>query len=497
MSSRFEPPTKESATPAREPKKPFAGEAEDEDDIALPPFDDEDEDDESLLDVGDLLSTLDDGDADPFDDSTAADLETGLDIGISDEVEHGDDDAEGGIDVGGLEEDLLVHDDLGGGFDDQREAPLDEDDDLESFDHERSDDDGGAEGTLSSGEDDVSEADLPELDADEEGDHEAEDVVAEMMFAADTSLPEWDAQRWTVVDGAGAAVPCSALAIARGKVAAAGEVVLLVDEEAHAARRAGFEVGGRAVAIAEDGAIVAAARGELWISRDGGKTVSALAGFRGSAGPVVLAGAASRVWILSDGALSSIATAGGPVTLHRSADVARIAAAGAALVSLSRSSEGAVIERLGSDDEGVIHLDDVAARAAEDDGVVLAAGAGGKLLAIASPEVVCVSRDGGRTFRSFALPGAAALAFAGDLDDAPLLALLVPPLEDEAFMALVPAEGSPSRIAELAGGGSPEDAEEEGNASIGAAAIGWDAAREVVWIACRAGLLALASARKH
>ena len=237
MSPRFEPPparVEKSAATERDPKKP-AGEAgvEDDDDIALPPFDDEEQDDESQLDVGDLLSQLDDGDADPFDDSTAADLETGLEIGLSDEGELGSDEAAGeGVDVGGLEDDLLVHDDAGGGLDDRLESPLEEDEDLESFDRERSDDDGGAEGTLSSGEDEVSEADLPELDADEEGDHEADDVVAEMTFAADTSLPPWDAQRFAVVEGAGASVPCSALSIGRGKVAAAADDrVVLADRK--------------------------------------------------------------------------------------------------------------------------------------------------------------------------------------------------------------------------------------------------------------------------
>jgi hypothetical protein len=156
-----------------------------------------------------------------------------------------------------------------------------------------------------------------------------------------------------------------------------------------------------------------------------------------------------------------------------------------------------VLERLGTEEEGAIYLDDAGVDAASDDRVVLAAAAGGRLFALASPEAVSVSRDGGKSFRSFALPGAAALTFAGAQDDAPLLALLVPPLEEEAYMALLPAEGSPTLVAELASGGSIEEADDEGTASIGAAAIGWDATREFVWIACRAGLLALAKARKH
>lgn len=497
MSPRFDPPARESALPDRDPKSP-AGDADDDDDIALPPFDDEDEEDEeSQLDVGDLLRSLEDEDADPFDDSTAADLETGLDIGLHDEGEQVGDDAEGGIDVGGLEDDLVVQDEIGGGLDDRLESGLEEDEDLESYDRERSGDDGGEEGTVSSGEDEVSEADLPELDADEEGDHEAEDVVAEMTFAADTSLPPWDAQRFAVVEGAGAAVPCSALAIGSGKVAAAGEVVLLVEEEA--AIRCRFEAGARAVAIADDGSLMAASRGELWISRDGGKTVSPLGKFRGSAGAVSLAGAAGRVWILSDGVLSWIATAGGSATPVRGADVVRIAGAGPALIALSRGSKGPVLERLGMDDGGTeeLRLDAAAAALALDERVVLAAAGGGKLLALASPEAVSVSRDGGQSYRLFALPGVAALSFAGDQDAAPLLALLVPPLEDEAFVALLPAEGSPSLVAELAGGGLLDDGSEEGAASIGASAMGWDASREFLWIACRAGLLAFARARKH
>jgi hypothetical protein len=272
-------------------------------------------------------------------------------------------------------------------------------------------------------------------------------------------------------------------------------VVLLVEEEA--AIRSRFEAGSRAVAIADDGAILAAARGELWISRDNGKTVSALGGWKGNTNAISLAVAAGRVWILSDGALSSMPAAGGPATLVRSSDVARIAGAGAALVALSRSSKGPVLERLGTEEEGAIYLDDAGVDAASDDRVILAAAAGGRLFALASPEAVSVSRDGGKSFRSFALPGAAALTFAGDQDDAPLLALLVPPLEEEAYMALLPAEGSPTLVAELASGGSIEEADDEGTASIGAAAIGWDATREFVWIACRAGLLALAKARKH
>jgi hypothetical protein len=215
---------------------------------------------------------------------------------------------------------------------------------------------------------------------------------------------------------------------------------------------------------------------------------------------VILAATPGRVWILSDGALASIATSGGPAVQARGEGVVRIAATDAGIIALSRSPMGPVLERFGGGDEGaqVLPAGDAASRAAEeDDRVLLAAAGSGRLMALASAEAVCVSRDGGTSFRTFALPGAAALTFAGDQEDAPLLALLVPPMEDAAYLALIPAEGSPTLVAEVAENSSVEEAPEDGNASIGSAAIGWDASREILWIACRAGLLAFARARKH
>jgi hypothetical protein len=471
----------------------------DEDEIVLPPLDDDDDADDPL-DVGDLLSTLDDGGGDPFDDATASELETGVDVGLDDDGESGGDEAaEDGIDVGALEDDLMIADEVYGGLDDKRETGTNEDDDIGGLDEVHSDDDGGAEGTEENAEDDVNEADLPELDADEGGDYDAEDVVAEMTFAADTSLPAWDAQRWTVVEGAGASVPCSSLAITPGKVAAAGEVALLVDEEAHAARRAGFEAGARSIAITEDSAIIAAGGDQLWVSLDGGVTSSALPGWRGNAGVAELATTPGRVFVLCEGALCSVATTGGPATELRSKGTLRIVASGAALIALTRSPAGPAIERLRGDDEGwqATAIEGAARPVALSEGVSLAAAAGGRLLALASPETICVSRDAGVTFATFPLAGTAAIAFAGDDDAAPLLALVASPLDDAAYVALIPAEGAPSRIAELTGSSGADDASEDGGGSMGPAAIGWDPAREVAWIACRAGLIALARARKH
>jgi hypothetical protein len=498
----FEEGARGLATGMPGPRSPAVEESE-EDEMILPPLDDDDEDD-GPLDVGDLLSSLDEEGADPFDDATASELETGLDVGLDDDGERGGDEAaEDGIDVGALDDELMAGGevDVYGGIDERPETGLGDDDEIGGDDERKDDDDGGAEGTAESGEDDVNEADLPELDADEGGDYDAEDVVAEMTFAADTSLPPWDAQRFTVVEGAGAAVPCSSLAIAPGKVAAAGEgeVALLVDEEARAARRAGFEAGARAIAITEDGAIVAAAREKLWISRDGGETAAALAGWRGNAGAAELATTPGRIWILSEGALWSMASSGGPAAEVRGEGVLRIAATGTVLAALTRSPAGPSIERLRGDDEGwqATPLEGEARRVAEAEGVTLAAAGGGRLLAVASPETVAVSRDGGASFEASALPGVTALCFAGDAEGAPLLAVLAPPFDDAIYVALVPASGPPTRIAEVAGSSGAEDAGEDDRASSGPAAIGWDSSREVAWVACRAGLFALARAQRH
>jgi hypothetical protein len=500
--------------PARDTEDP----GEQDDDVALPPLDDGDGEEEEngardVEDVDDAPVLPDEESDDPFDDSTASDLETGLDIGIEDKsAREGDEPAEEGIDVGPLDDGLSVRDTYGDA-DDDRPGTGGDDDDFDIHPDTRGDDDGGAEGMEDGTEGDVNEEDLPGLDADEEGDFEAEDVVAEMSFEADSTLPPWDALRWTALEGAGAPVPCSALAVAGGRVAAGGEVVLVVDEGAHAARRAGFEGGASAVAIT-DGAVVAAHRGQLWIERDAGGAVAPLIGWRGGQGPVELAASPARLWILSEGSLWSMPPSGGPATQARARGTARIAATGAAVIALTQSEGGPAIERLRGDDEGwrVAPLGEdardggagsaasaasAARQIAESEGAKMAAGAGGRLIALANKESVCVSRDGGETFTAIQLPEAAALAFAGESERAPLLVLIAREVDSSAFVVMVPEAGEPTRIAELPPcAGDPASEDDEGGA-FGSAAMEWDTSREAVWVACRAGLIALARARKH
>ena len=110
--------------------------------------------------------------------------------------------------------------------------------------------------------------------------------------------------------------------------------------------------------------------------------------------------------------------------------------------------------------------------------------AGGRCLALCDGGRTLVSRDGGATFTAPELGPTLAVAFAGDEADAPLLAVCA--AGGDAFLVEA-REPSAAHLAELQGVIGPD----------AAVAIGWDATREVAWIACRAGLLALGSARRH
>lgn len=473
---------------------------EEDDDISLPPLDDDERDlgNEADDDDDELLPALDDDSADPFDDAAASDLETGIDLGMDDDADRGGEDtADEGLDVGPLDEGMHIQDEAESAADDlAEEGALEDDDDFGAAEEMRGEDDGGDEG-MESADEDLDEASLPALDADEDGNYESEDMLAELSLP-DASLPPWDALRWVAVDGAGAAVPCSALAVGSGRVIAGGEVVLIVDEGAHAARRSGFEAGASSVAIADEGAFVAAIRGQLWISRDDGKSASLLVGWRGGRGSIELVTTPGRLWILSGGALWMLAATTGPAVQVRSGGVARVAASGGTLTALTRAPSGPLLERLRGDDEGwqATKLEGSAQIIAGDESALLAAAGGGRLIAIADKETLCVSRDGGVSFETFNLPGVATLVFAGDNDRAPLLALLARDTEDTGYVVYVPADGPATTVAELAPGGSSVAAEDD-DAPLGAAAMGWDGSREVVWLACRAGLFALARARKH
>ncbi|WP_437851657.1 hypothetical protein [Sorangium sp. So ce363] len=522
--------------------------------IDLPPLghDEEEGGDEGF---DDLLQTLDDAEQ-GLDDANASDLEIGVELAVDDGGTGEDEPAEEGVDVGALHEGIAEADASTWLSEEAVEQSDAEQDDLDDHGGAHGDD-GGAEGTGEDPADDVDEGELPALDADQEGAYEGEDLLAELPDLPDDQAPVWDALPWVVVEDAGAAVPCSTLAVAGGYVVAGsagaepgltsepaarsggrprraeragGErgTVLVVDAGALSARRAGIDTSASSIALSDSAILIATRRGNLLLSDDRGKSASTLGAWGSGGAPVTLATTPGRLWVLAgktlwspaagavvsppetgsavaagsprrDGAPSpskgALSLSPGPALRD---GVLRMSASEGVIVALTSAAEGPQLERLRGDDEGspVVPLSGAARRAAEADDCRLAAAAGGRSIAISGAGLLCVSRNGGETFRVLeGLAVVVALAFAGDHKTSPLLALVAREGERRAQLVHVPSNAAPTLVAEL--GATRPGAPEEEAASIGPAAIAWDASREIVWVACWAGLVALTRQRKH
>ncbi|WP_437644754.1 hypothetical protein [Sorangium sp. So ce362] len=521
--------------------------------IDLPPLGHEEEaaGDESFEE---LLQTLDDAEH-GLDDANASDLEVGVELAVDEGASGEDEPAEEGVDVGALHEGIADADAGSWLSDEAAEHDDAEHDDLD--DGEGHGDDGGAEGTGEDPSDDVDEGELPALDADQDGTYEGEDLLAELPDLADDRAPVWDALPWTVVEGAGAAVPCSTLAVAGGHVVAGGAgaepalasepspraagrsrradraggdrgTVLVIDAGALSARRAGVDTSASSIVLSDSALLIATRRGNLLLSDDRGKTASPLGAWGSGGAPVTLATTPGRLWVLAGKTLWSPATGaiavppetgsavppgsprsdaapspsrGAPSLSPGPAlrdGVLRMSASEGVIVALTITAGGPQLERLRGDDEGspVVPLSGAARRAAEADDGRLAAAAGGRSIALSGAGLLCVSRDGGENFRVIeGLSAVVALAFAGDPKGSPLLALVAREGERRAQLVHVPSNAAPTVVAEI--GATLHGAAEEDAASVGPAAIAWDPSREVVWIACWAGLIALTRQRKH
>jgi hypothetical protein len=461
-----------------------------DDDFDLPLTDDADDTDEEIDPNGefeDLVTPLDHHDGeDPLDDATAEDLETGIELDPLDGEETGLD--EDKLDVGPLDEGM--HFDDTAASDDRIEARDDDHDDLD-LDESTSEDDGGAEGTSDAPEpdDEVDEAALPDLDADDEGDEGDEDLAEALLAGLPAANIPWDKAPWAPLEGAGAAVPCSAVSVWSGSVVAAGEVLLIVDEGARAARRAAPFAGAAAVALTEGILLAATARGQLLFSSDGGTETSTLAGLRAGPSPVALVATPGRVWIGCDGALLCFSSPHKPLSPVRDHGVIGITVSGAVVLALTRDKTGPAIERIRGDDEGWQRtpIGGSARRLVEraKTPICLAAAGSGRCIALANGARVALSRDGGQSFETTNLGPVLALAFAGDEDKAPLLALAAPHDGLDATLIQVPERGELTRIATVP------------NLPESAAAMAWDTSRDCIWIACGTGLIAIGGARRH
>ena len=487
----------------------------DADELDLPPLDDDGGSGDEVEAGDDLPAALEEDDG--LDDADAVALDVG-DQDLDDD-EASDDDGDAEIDVGALDEDIVVDEERATGA--EQDGLGDDDDDVDGG--APGEDDGGAEGTGEDPGDEVDEAAVPELDDDE---NRADDdgLADELLAESDAGIP-WAAARWAPLEGAGAPLPCRAVAAALsgGSVAAAGEVLLLIEDGARAARKLPFGEASIAVALGDDALLAATARGQLLIAYDGGSEAAALGSWRAavgasmglwpaeSASAVELAATPGRFWIRAGGALLCMASARHPPTPVRERGLFAITASRGVLVALTAGARGPAIERFRGDDEGWAEtpLDGEARKVAERDrsAVRLAAAAGGQAVAITDQRRVAVSRDGGSTFTAFDLGCVPAIAFAGDGVDAPLLALVAPPVTPDAppptASALVVQirDDQVSRVGEIASpadeGAAIEGPKSDGASPWATSALAWDTSREVLWIACASGLIALGRPQRH
>lgn len=472
---------------------------EDDEDIDLPEFivgDDDAEDEEGADKFDDALPDLRDDGGDPLDDTNASDLDVGIHIEDDDAREGNAEQTDELVDVGALDDDFAQLDSEGSALDPDRESDgFVEDEDVGGMDLASSDDDGGSEGTGEDVADDIDENALPELD-ESENDH-ADESLADVLLeeATRAQLPSWASSRFVPLEGAGASVPCIAVFVAAGRVFAAGDVVLLVDEGAHAARTMGLDAPSLAIAAMEGLTVIATTRGGLLASRDGWMSASAVTGFRSTPstkGSVGLACTLGRIWILHDRALWSMADADIALVRVRENGMGAIGATTGALVALATRNDGVFVEKFRGDDEpwqSTALPDEVAKFVAAEHRPTLVATAGGKRLAIASQRGLYLSNNGGVSFLRVELPGVSSACFAGEDETADLLVVVTSPDEPLAHLIRVTDDGETARLADVLGSTD--------NNSFGDVSIAWDASRELVWIASRHGLVAYGPARRH
>lgn len=483
------------------PKAEFVRDADppakddDEEDIDLPDFivGDDDESEEGGEKFDDDLPELRQDGGDPLDDSNASDLDIGVHIEEDERRELAADGSDEAVDIGALDDDFARLDDAESALGEERETEgFVEDDEFASFDDEKSDDDGGSEGTGEDAANDVDESALPELD-ESENDQADESLADELLEEATRArLPAWAASRFVQLEGAGASVPCGVVAAAGGRVWAAGDVLLTVDEGAHAARHGTLEAPASAIAAMDGLMVLATTRGGLLVSHDGFGTSSPVTGFRSTKGPVGLACTLGRIWLLHEGALWSMSGDDTGLSRVRENGLRAMCAASGTLVALSTEEEGVFVEKLRGDDEPrepKALPAEVAKFVKTIQRPTLVATAGGKRLAIGSPSGLYLSNDGGASFERIEVPGVGAACFAGDDEGADLLVLVTGPNEPNAHLIRVTDDGEAARLAEVRGSNE--------TGSFGDVSMAWDASRELLWIASRHGLVAWGPARRH
>ncbi|MBK8254351.1 MAG: hypothetical protein IPK82_16995 [Polyangiaceae bacterium] len=458
----------------------LSGEGADDENLDLPPPDgplNEDdscgpvEEEENLDPAADLKEK--------DDDETGIDLDP---VSLIDTVEDRVADAAdlNAIDVGSLADDIALPDDEDGAADDA--GPADDYEEPGLFDGSEVDDAG-----VGTGEDlgeFIDENALPSLG---EGNERGLDEPLDAAF--DESAPRWDRSRFQAASELSVHVPCRLLAVSGSRVVAAGPSVFVVRSDAGVSRGTGPAAKIAAVSALDDLVLVATTTGELLLSKDAGAAWASVGRIQPTAmARVVLASTPGRFWISQAGALWSVRCVGNrlePPALVRKTETVAIAAAGSSLVVFSAPGKALALEKLRGDDETSTPVV-LSESWFEGENDVVAAAACPNASALASKRSVLIARNGGESLCTHQIAGVRALAFAGDDDTVPLLALVVDPALDGAARVFdVGALKDPVIVAEIASGAHEH------------AAIAWDALREVLWVACDAGLIAFKRVARH
>jgi hypothetical protein len=429
------------------------------------------------------------------DDQSASDLDAGVMLDVVDErgTDEGDAAALAPLDVGSFADAFVLSED-GGSASDAKGMTLDTEDES-PFDASAEDEAGAG-----TGEDPaafVDESALPPLDADDGRGAESPEIPGGAARAA-ASRSAGNRARWRVASGMGAHIPCSLVAVSPAHVVAAGRTVLVARGGARVSNGVGPDVDAVAVAATDDAIFVASRRGALFASMDGGESwATGSVPWPPARAKLALAATPGRLWICENGALWSVRWAGNgrpePPVLVRKDGVRAMAAADSTLVILAERGADLAVERLRGDDEAPpAELVSGAVRAAIGKASpLLASAAGGRVLGVLAGGTLYVSRDAGRSYGACPAGSAIALAFAGDRDDARALVLTT---------SAERGRDAPLYLTELGDGDVSTRAAEVALVSgeyDRAAAIGWDAAREVMWVACSAGLLAFERPAQH
>lgn len=432
--------------------------------LDLPPLDGEDEEEEAAGELDVELEAFDDGE-DPFDDAASEEIfDPNSEIDFAAMSDAGEDD-DRETDIGEIVIDELG-DDEGEGDAAAESWELSEAELGFEVEFTSSDDDGGEEGTLDPSDAWMLDQPLPQLDADDDGDDMGEALFVDeldSLASYEEDLPAWSDIAW------------EQKSLVLASLEKSGELLSLA-------------VGARRSAAVS-------ARGELFLSNDGGETFEKIeegGELRGARLAEVAAAEEGPLYLLTSLGELFVRRDGESEPLRSSpSGLLAIAAAKGEIRAISADPERG-LELLESDDAGASWSSRELVGAA----LVVASAPNPRLAAtegafcMGSEAGLVMARGDGELTLIPGCSGTVALAFAGEGANAPLIAAVYREMENRTVLIRVNAEGVAELVADLGPGDAMDDEDELATAPN---ALAWDAGRELLWVAGPLGVTAVAA----